>query len=120
MAEISQRARYEKWIFEGLKIIGAACIAAILALQLGITRQEEKILKFSEDIDEIRTALREINNRDAEFVRQLSDNRILAAGERREIERAIEHVKDMLRQHELEVTKAELDKYRNGTNGKKR
>jgi len=108
----SSKIRYERWLWEALKTIGAASVAAILALQLKLSTVAEQIAQTKADIGDIKTALKEIEHRDGELHKLILDNKDYAGGERRELERKVESVKDMINEHQRQMLQIELEKNR--------
>lgn len=77
MPGLSGRSIYGKWLWEALKIVGAASIAAILAMQITIAVIKEQLNAIRRDVDQIRAEgdkLHEAAERQREKVlRELTD-----------------------------------------------
>lgn len=108
----SQQARYHKWIWESLKMVGGAAIAALIVLQVKLAeiRSELDAIKLAteKEITNIHGTIREIKRTDEETQAMILRTRDEASTERRGIEQRLESVKDMIRDHELEIARRDL------------
>jgi len=106
----ANKVRYDRWIWESLKLIGGASIAAILALQLKLGTVSEQMMQTRKDITEIKDALAKISEHDDATRQMIIDNREHSARERSSIDRQVEGVKDAVREHRQEMLQRELDR----------
>lgn len=135
------RTKYERWLWESLKLIGGASIAAIVAVQLKITEVNKELEKIRDvtslDIKRLHESIEKLQAESKETQMLMRGHRETAAIERREIEaliirnrddgaqerkqleNKIEAIKDLIISHEIDVLRNQA-RNNNGDQANKR
>ena len=85
---------YSKWFWEAMKVIGAAAIATILALQIGVSRHDEQIRQIRADIENLRTEGHRLHGN--------------AEREREKVSEELTRIRNAIYEHELEAMRRAL------------
>lgn len=85
---------YARWIFESLKVVGAACIAAIVAMQITIAVIQEQLNTIRRDVDRIRQE----GDRLHEVAERQRDN----------VLRELKEIKGAIHDHEVDSLRRQL------------